>query len=50
MGFQTEGILFMVIVWASVLALVVYCFSRVFLSERKDKAVSKSGMGGKKPG
>ena len=36
MGLNTGGIIFMTIAWASIISLVVFCFYKVFKSERKN--------------
>ncbi|MFO7447257.1 MAG: hypothetical protein R6W90_12885 [Ignavibacteriaceae bacterium] len=36
MGLTTGGILFMVIAWSIIATLIVFCFSKVFKSGRKN--------------
>jgi glycerol uptake facilitator-like aquaporin len=38
MGMTTSGIVFISVAWGLIFTLAVYCFSRVFRSERKDNS------------
>ncbi len=37
MGLQTEGVIFLIIAWFSIFLLLVYCYSKVLSSGRKQK-------------
>ncbi len=37
MGMQTSGIIFMALAWGIIIVLTVYCFVKVFKSEKKTK-------------
>jgi hypothetical protein len=37
MGLSSEGIIFISIAWGVIITLTVYCYIRVFSSERKRK-------------
>ncbi len=34
MGFKIEGIIFMSIVWITVISIAIFCFRRVFMIEK----------------
>ncbi len=37
MGLNTQGIIFISLAWGIIIVLTVYCYARVFSSERKRK-------------